>query len=225
MKENLIIWDFDGVIADTEVIWLKIRLEAVNKKFGLNYDMQSIYKIFGGTNDSMKQKILNDMGYKTDQKFWDELFAKDIVYINEHGIDLTEGVEDIFKSDKFAQCIATSGGKFKTDIKIKCCGIRKYFPEDRVFTADNVSVAKPEPDLFLYAAEKMGYKPENSIVIEDSIAGMTAAKRAGMKIIAFVGNDLYKNDDFIGKIKEIGVENIFYSMSDIKKYIEDYKNG
>lgn len=220
MKKNLIIWDFDGVIADTEVIWLKIRLEAVSKKFGLNYNMQSFYKIFGGTNDSMKQKILSDMGYKTDQKFWDELFAKDIVYINKHGIDLTEGVEDIFKSNKFSQCIATSGGKFKTDIKIKCCGIRKYFPEDKVFTADNVSVAKPEPDLFLYAAEKMGYKPENSIVIEDSIAGMTAAKRAGMKIIAFVGNDLYKNDDFIGKIKEIGVENIFYSMSDIKKYLE-----
>lgn len=220
MKNKLIIWDFDGVIADTEVIWLKIRMDAINKKFNLNYDIPSIYKTFGGTNDAMKQKILSDKGYHTDKAFWDNLFQQDIEYIKKYGIELTPGVEDIFKSEKFTQCIATSGGKFKTDMKIEACGIKKYFPDETVFTADNVKVAKPEPDLFLYAAKHMGYTPKNCIVIEDSIAGMIAGIRAGMKVIAFIGNTFCKNDEYINKIKELEIKNIFYNMADIKKYLE-----
>ena len=219
MKKNLIIWDFDGVIADTEIVWLKLRLAAVNKKFNLNYDIQSFFKIFGGTNDSLKKQILENNGYKTEQKFWDDLFAKDIEYIKENGIRLTSGIEDIFKSNEFAECIATSGGKFKTDIKISACNIRKYFPENNVFTADNVCVAKPEPDLFLYAAQKMGEKPENCIVIEDSIAGMTAALKAGMDTVAFLGCDIYHNDIYLQQVKELGITKICYTMAEIKKYL------
>lgn len=140
--------------------------------------------------------------------------------IAETGFKLTDGIEEIFKMKKFAQCIATSGSKVKTDLKIKTVGIEKYFPEEKVFTIDDVKHGKPAPDLFLHAAKVMGYKPENCIVVEDSIAGMTAAIAANMTVIAFIGSPMYQNDKHFEAIKKLGIKNIFYHMSDIKNFLE-----
>lgn len=224
MKNKLLIWDFDGVIADTEIIWLTVRMNAINEKFHTNFDIFTFFNLFGGTNDKTKQVILEKMGYKTDQKFWDDVYAKDIEYIKINHIKTTPDVEQVFEINKFSQCIATSGRKVKTDIKIKYCGISKYFSDDIIFTSDDVKEAKPCPDLFLYAAKKMGYEPKDCIVIEDSINGMIAGKNAGMKVLAFIGNGIYINEKYLSSVKNIGVENVFFNMSDIKKYLEEYKD-
>ena len=225
MKKKLLIWDFDGVISDTEVIWLKVRMNAINEKFHTNFDMQTCFNLFGGTNDKTKQKVLEKLGYKTEQKFWDDVYAQDIEYMKKNGLKTTPEVEQIFEMKDFDQCIATSGRKAKTDLKLKYCGILKYFSEDVVFTADDVKEAKPKPDLFLFAAKKMGYEPKDCIIIEDSLAGMTAGKNAGMDVVAFIGNELYNNEKYLSQVKEIGINHIFYDMPAIKKYLEGYKNG
>ena len=183
MKKKLVIWDFDGVIADSEKVWLKNRQKSINELFGINWDIQTINKYLGGMSDKTKKQVLDDMGYKTDDKFWKKQIKIDIEVMNRDGLEITPYVEDIInKLSK--QCIATGGVKNKTIIKLKSIGFwNKYFNEGNVFTADMVKNGKPEPDLFLLAAEKMGEKPENCIVIEDSIAGITAAKRAGIDVI------------------------------------------
>ena len=79
--------------------------------------------------------------------------------------------------------------------------------------------SKPEPDLFLYACEKMREKPEDCLVIEDSLVGMMAAKRAGMDVIAFLGSSMYQNEEHLSKVKNLGVENIFYNMKDVKEFL------
>jgi beta-phosphoglucomutase-like phosphatase (HAD superfamily) len=82
-----------------------------------------------------------------------------------------------------------------------------------------VEKGKPEPDLFLLACEKMGEKPENCLVIEDSLVGMKAAKKAGMEVIAFLGSNIYQNDNYLNKVKDLNVKNIFYDMRDVKVYL------
>jgi beta-phosphoglucomutase-like phosphatase (HAD superfamily) len=62
-----------------------------------------------------------------------------------------------------------------------------FFDDEHIFTSAQVKHAKPAPDLFLFAAERMGYKPEDCLVIEDSIAGIQAARAAQMLVIGFLG--------------------------------------
>ena len=218
ISKKLLIWDFDGVIADTEKLWLQTRMELLNQKFGLQWDMPTTIKFLAGMSDKTKQQVLNQMGIAVDDDFNREATQIDMQKIFK-GIMLTPGIEDIFKMTEFEQCIATGGVAEKTEVKINAVGIAKYFPMSRVFTADLVEHGKPEPDLFLLAAQTMGYLPQDCIVIEDSLAGLTAALRAKMLPIAFIGSDLY-GSTHVENIKKLGISHIFTTMPDIKKFLQ-----
>lgn len=218
--KKLIIWDFDGVISDTERLWITSRMDLLNRDLNLNWDFDTAAKHIGGLSDKDKEQVLKKLGICVGSEFWSEAMAKDMEKMS-LGLYPTPNIEDIFKMTDFDQCIATGGIAGKTAEKIKQTGIEKYFPPEKVFTADLVKYGKPEPDLFLLAAETMGYTPENSIVIEDSVAGLTAAKRAKMNYAAFVK---YHRPAYIDEIKKLGVKNIFDDMKQVKEFLLKYKN-
>ncbi|MBE6451951.1 MAG: HAD family phosphatase [Alphaproteobacteria bacterium] len=222
MTDNLIIWDFDGVIADTEIIWLKNRMNIINETFNLDWDLETTNKFLGGMSDKTKDEVLKKLGIKTNPEFWEKNRNADKQSMM-IGFELTEGIEDIFKMKEINQCIATGGDTQKTINKIKTVNIEKYFPMEKVFTADMVQYGKPEPDIFLLAAKTMGYPPEKSIVIEDSITGLIAAIKAKMTPIAFIGSKLYNKESYVTSIKKLGVTHIFDNMKDIKNFIFNYK--
>lgn len=219
MKKNLVIFDFDGVIADSEKIWIKNRQLSLNKLFHLNWDFQTTNKYLGGIGDKTKRQVLDKMGYKTDDAFWKEQIEIDMKIMRRDGLDVTPYVEEIIKRLP-KKCVATGGVKKKTIVKLEVIGFwQKYFNEENLFTIDMVEKGKPEPDLFLYAAEKMNEKPENCIVIEDSIAGITAAQHANMEVIAFLGSKMYQNDDYIARVKALNVKNICFDMKEVEKIL------
>ena len=221
MRKKLIIWDLDGVIADSEKVWLKNRQKSLNEKFNLNWDFDTVNKHIGGMSDSTKKEVLDNMGYKTDQDFWDEQLKIDIELMQKEGLEKVEGVEDIIKKLP-KQCIATGGIMIKTINKLKAVGLwQKYFNESNTFTVDNVKKGKPEPDIFLYAAKTMGENVKDCIVIEDSIAGMTAAKRAGIECIAFLGCDMYDGKEYLERVKNLGVDHICFNMGEVAKILFD----
>lgn len=220
---KLLIWDFDGVIADSEKVWLKNRQVYFKDRLGLDLSFDEINSYFGGTSDSTKKIILQKMGYETDDKFWADVLDIDLKSMDTEGLDLFDGVLDILKNKNFKQCIATGGIRSKTIHKIDVIGIRGLIPDEHIFTVDCVKRGKPEPDLFLYAADKMGEKPQDCLVIEDSIAGMTAAIRAKMSVVAFLGSEIYQHQAYIDKVKALGIQNIFYSMDELKQFLFDKK--
>lgn len=215
---KLIIWDFDGVIADSEKIWLQNRCELLNDRYGLNWDFDKTNFYLGGQSDKTKQEVLEQLGINTDTAFWEEAMRRDYAAMAD-GLKLTPGVKDIFACSKIKQCIATGGVFDKTQDKLKAAGIQGLFPTDYIFTADMVQKGKPEPDLFLLAAEKMGEKPQDCLVIEDSLAGMTAGLRAGMETVAFVGCEMNQSPEYIAKIKALGIKHIFWKMSDLQQWL------
>lgn len=217
-RKKLIIWDFDGVIADTEVLWIKVRMDMLNEKFGFGWDVQQANYKIGGISDKTKTIMLKDMGYEIEDHFWEEALRRDYEVMNK-GFSMTPGVEKIFNNKNIKQCIATGGIWSKTVDKLKICGAGKYISQDKVFVADMVKHGKPEPDLFLLAAEKMEEKPQDCVVIEDSIAGLTAGLRAGMETIAFVGSAMNNNPEYIAKVKELGIKHIFTQMSEIETFL------
>lgn len=220
--KKLIIWDFDGVIADTEKLWIDTRKDLLNKYFNLNWSFDDTNKYLGGMSDATKNDVLKKLNINVGEDFWREAIDIDLKKLAE-GVELTEGIEKIFKNCVFDQCIATGGVWAKTQLKIKAVNIAKYFDDNHVFTADMVKKGKPEPDLFLLAAQKMGYKPENCIIIEDSIAGMTAGLRAGMTVVAFLGCDMNNNKAYIQKVKDLGIKDIFFTMQDVADYLYQQK--
>lgn len=219
MRKKLVIWDFDGVIADSEKIWLRNRQKMLNDRYNINWDFDTINKNLGGMSDKSKREVLNNMGIITDDDFWRICMENDIKCIRNKEMLVTPYVEEVIKSlNKY--CVATGGVFIKTVEKLKSIDFwNKYFSEKNLFTVDMVEKGKPEPDLFLYAAKQMGEKPEDCLVIEDSIVGMMAAIKAGMDVVAFLGSNMYKNDEYLKRVKELGIENIFYDMKDVSNFL------
>ena len=216
--KKLVIWDFDGVISDTEKLWLETRRELLNRDFGLDWNFDTINKHCGGMSDKTKRENLDKLGILTSNEFWNEALKVDIEKINE-GLKPVYGVIKILKNKSLLQCVATGGAFMKTMLKIKSAKLEKYIPVEHLFTADMVKKGKPEPDLFLLAAEKMGVSPKNCVVIEDSIAGMTAGLKAGMEVVAFLGCKMNNNQKYIEKVKKLGIKNIFFRMKDIESFL------
>ena len=223
MKKELIIWDFDGVIADTESLWLYNRMTTINETFHLNWTFEKTVNTLLGISDKTKREVLDNLGIRTDDEFWLKNKKLDYDMMFQKGFELTQGVEDILKLN-IKQCIATGGLKEKTAIKIKIVGLEKYFTEDKVFTADMVEKGKPEPDLFLLACQKMDTDPQNAIVIEDSIAGLKAAIKANITPICFTKYIKPSNQKYFKELKNHGIENIFNDMKDIKNFIKKNMN-
>ncbi len=219
MRKKLVIFDFDGVVADSEKIWLKNRQDILNKRYNLGWDFETVNKYIGGMSDKSNREVLDSLGIETDDEFWSYITSLDIKHIEEKGLDVFEGVTDIFDSiNKY--CVAT-GGVFEKTLKkieaIKMWGT--YFNKDNLFTVDMVEKGKPAPDLFLFAAEKMGIEPKDCVVIEDSIVGIQAGINAGMEVVAFLGSEIYNNDKYLKKVKDLGIKNIFYDMKDVKEFL------
>ena len=217
---KLIIWDFDGVIADSEKIWLENRKNFFHDRLGVNWDFEEVNRLFGGQADKTKRDTLLKMGYSTDDKFWEDVLQIDTQYMEKHGLEVMPGVMDILKNNHIKQCIATGGILSKTLLKLKAINFGNIIPKEHIFTVDLVEKGKPEPDLFLYAAKAMGEKPENAVVIEDSIAGMTAGLKAKMTVIAFLGAKMYQNQDYINKVKSLGVDKICFNMQEVKEFLQ-----
>lgn len=217
--KKLIIWDFDGVIADTEKLWIENRLYFLRRDYGVDWDFNKAYEHIGGISEGDKERNLKKLGYKIADSFWINAKQRDLDTLSQ--IVLTPYIEDIFKLKEFDQCIATGGYIEKTSAKIKQTGADKYFDETRIFTADMVKNGKPQPDLFLFAAQKMGYDIQDSIVIEDSTVGVTAAKRAGIKVIAFVK---YNTPEVKALVQDLHPDFMADDMRDVKNILLDFIN-
>ncbi len=218
MKKKLLIWDFDGVIADTEKLWLRNRQKLLKEYMNVDLDWPTIERLLKGMSDFTKREMLDREGIITDDYFWEKSIQMDLESMYTIGFDLTKDIEDIFKLN-IKQCIATGGLKGKTAKKIDVVNIRKYFPEEQVFTADMVKRGKPDPDLFLLAAKSNNTLPIDCVVVEDSIAGLTAAIKANITPIAYFDGTISEDNNQIKQMRELGVKYIFNNMIDIKNKI------
>ncbi len=216
---KLIIWDFDGVIADSEKVWIENRKIFFHDRLGVDWDFNEVNRLFGGQADKTKRETLATMGYPTDDQFWEDALAMDMAYMVQNGLEVMPGVLELIKSNKIKQCIATGGVLSKTLMKLEAIKFGNLIPEEHIFTVDLVKKGKPEPDLFLYAAKIMDEKPAQTVVIEDSIAGMTAGLKAGMTVVAFLGSKIYQNMAYLDKVKALGVDKICYDMAEVKAFL------
>lgn len=205
-----ILFDMDGVLVNTEPMHFEI-WKKVFKEKGIDIDYEH-YKGCIGSTRSFLYNLIKE-GYGVDVSVYTDLperfsQVKDEM-LKEKGIPRIEGAVETIKYlyDKgYEMAVASSSSQDYIESQMKTLGIDKCFK--LLFSAENVEKPKPAPDVFLVAAEKIGGKPAECTVVEDSANGSRAAKTAGMTCIGFKnpdsGNqDLSVADKIIYKITEL----------------------
>jgi HAD superfamily hydrolase (TIGR01509 family) len=110
-------------------------------------------------------------------------------------------------------CVASSSDVDRVSLSLALTGLAPHF-DARLYTSQMVERGKPAPDLFLYAAEKMQADPRRTLVIEDSVSGVTAGKAAGMTVWGFVGGSHYRQRDGKAMLAQAGADRVFARMAD-----------
>ncbi|MGI9534635.1 MAG: HAD family hydrolase [Thermodesulfobacteriota bacterium] len=180
---NAIIFDMDGVIIDSEPLWEQSEKILINN-YGMDYKTDYRDKILGLNQSDSARLIRETFNLKLTiqeiiQKRLDILLS---LYNKE--LKLIDGIEKILdeSTKNFKVGLASSSPKNIIEFVLDKFEISKYFQS--VVSGDCTKNGKPEPDIYLEAAKQLRTKPENCIVVEDSINGVLAAKNAGMYCIA-----------------------------------------
>jgi len=124
-----------------------------------------------------------------------------------------EGVKSVLEDLRIPHCVASSSDVERVSFSLSLTGLAPHFGT-RLYTSQMVKRGKPAPDLFLYAAERMQVEPHRTLVIEDSISGVTAGKAAGMAVWGFVGGSHYRSRDGEAILREAGADRVFRRMAD-----------
>lgn len=212
--KKLIIWDFDGVIADTEHIATDKYVELA-KKYNISLTRNDVIKYIVGKGQHKQLETLISLGKKVDADIVKQINDEISATVNKN-ISLTDNIEDIFRLKEFSQCIATGNSLDGITARFDPLNLDRYFNKKNVFSASFVAQGKPEPDLFLYAADKMNYASKDCIVIEDSIYGIMAGIKANMTVIAYLEHILYDKNEYIKKINALGKVYICNNMIEVK---------
>ncbi len=216
-EARAVIWDMDGVIADTALYHRQAWQEALLKR-GINFTEEDFRRGFGQRNEEIIRHILGE------QVSQDEINAianeKEEGFRRRVGNNLKPlpGVMELMKAlaeCDFKMALASSTPLENILLLNEGLGIAQYF--QAIVSADDVTEGKPSPQAFLLAAQKMGIEPRNCLVIEDAVAGVTAAKRAGMRCLAVTNTNprvsLVEADLIVDSLEEIQVNDLIRLLS------------
>jgi beta-phosphoglucomutase family hydrolase len=179
-----VIWDMDGVVADTGEQHYESWKYAFGRQ-GVDFRREDFLHVFGQRNDTIIRKMMgedvSDEIIQQTARDKEEYFRESVV----KDLKPLPGVIELLKvlaENGIAAAIASSAPMENIQVILRGLGIERYF-QALVYGAE-VSEGKPSPKIFLLAARKLGAEPSRCVVIEDAVAGVTAAKRAGMRCIA-----------------------------------------
>jgi beta-phosphoglucomutase family hydrolase len=183
-QHKAVIWDMDGVIADTAPYHLRAWQEVFRRR-GVRYTEDDFKRNFGKRNDSIIRSVLGSWvpfaGMEAIAAEKEELFRR---WAGRRIRPLPGAIElmQALREHGFAQAMGSSAPLENIELVTRRLGIAGFFRV--IVSGREVTEGKPSPQVFLRAAERLGARPEDCVVIEDAVAGVSAAKRAGMSCIA-----------------------------------------
>ena len=195
-KIKAVLFDMDGVIFDTEREYLK-EWEAIFKKYGYKMKKEIYISVMGRGRKKVKEIFKEKFGedlpidkmYIEKDKMLKKAVENNKVPLKEGALELLE----FLKENGYKIALATSAKRERVKIQVSHAKIENIF--DAIVCSEDITNSKPDPEIFLKAAEKVCVNPENCIVIEDSEAGIKAAFNA--KMMGFHIEDLKKADESI----------------------------
>lgn len=216
MKVVAFLFDMDGVIVDSNPFH-KIALKQFCKKYGHDLSEEElIQKIYGRTNKDWLVNVFGKLDQEKLRQYADEkealfrdLYKDDIKPVNGL-IDFLKKLDDL----KIARAIGTSAPKANVDFTLFKTATQKYF--NTILDESFVSIGKPDPEIYIKSAAALGFKPENCIVIEDSLSGVKAGKSAGCKVIGITtthsAQELTETDFIINDFNKLDPQDLIKKL-------------
>ena len=213
----LLIFDCDGVLVDSESLSCRIDAEFLTQ-IGIPYTAEEIARQFLGVSlKTMIARIEAERDCKLPDDFSERLNR--ILFARfETDLKPIEGVREAILSLPYPRCVASSSVPERIALSLRVTGLSDLF--DDIFSSTQVPRGKPAPDLFLHAASSMKARPEDCVVIEDSVAGVQAALAAGMRVIGFAGGG-HCGPDHTEKLRQPAAPVVIERMADLKSTVQD----
>lgn len=183
---NAIIFDCDGTLVDSEMLANEVLVEAV-AEHGLVLSLEEAISAFrGGKMADCVAQLEARLGRRLPEEFVPELRSRTAAAFRTRLRAIAGALELVqwLAERSWTMCVASSGPVEKIKLSLSLTGLWPFF-EGRVFSSYEVGVWKPDPGLFLHAADAMGVEPGDCAVVEDSLPGIRAGVAAGMKVFAF----------------------------------------
>jgi len=204
-----VIFDCDGVLVDSEVLALEVEL-AILAEQGLNFEREDYVTRFMGLSYQAFHDVIDVEAQKRlGRSISDTIRAELATRLRQTMIArLTEvpGANEAVAGVALLKAVASSSTKEGLERKLRQVGLWPHF-EPHVYSADHVANAKPAPDLFLHAADQLGVRPEQCLVLEDSVNGVVAARAAGMPVWGFLGGG-HVHDGLGNRLTAAGAERL-----------------
>jgi HAD superfamily hydrolase (TIGR01509 family) len=182
---DLIIFDCDGVLVDSEVISCRAHASVLTRHGYPITPEQVLTRFLGVSDREARQMVEDEIGRKLPNDLEAQIKSATLqFYAGE--LQPIKHVAATIAAIDLPKCVASSGTPEKIRHGLDCAGLYDQLAP-HIFSATQVARGKPAPDLFLFAAEQMNTAPENCLVIEDSVPGVTGARAAGMAVLGFHG--------------------------------------
>lgn len=219
MSIQAVIFDMDGTVVDTTALEYKAWHRMMQEQ-GVEFTYEEYISVLGAKGSEMVRKHLD----------WDEEAIKKILQnkeryfkelVEQHGLELISGIEKVLQDIQqipLKMALATGASRNKLEFVLETLPIKQYF--DAMVTADDTHTGKPDPEVFLNAASKLGVPPKNCIVMEDARNGAQAAKKANMICIAITttrGKDqLQEADLVVNDYEELNIRSFIEKLNKSK---------
>jgi HAD superfamily hydrolase (TIGR01509 family) len=182
---ELIIFDCDGVLVDSEPIAMRVLLETIATA-GLDLPESAGYaRLLGRSLRDIRDILAAEFGIELDDPALAAMRQRLYAAFRAE-LRPIPGIVEVLDRLPVPYCVASSSQPERIEVSLRATGLWPRF-EGRVFSATMVARGKPAPDLFLHAARTMGFAAHACVVVEDSPAGIEAAQAGGMRVVGFLG--------------------------------------
>lgn len=197
------------MLVDSEIIAVEVE-RALLAEHGLHYDVPDFIARFMGMSDNAFYAALGEDSLARLNRELPEDFQSRVNAgkraISEKSLAVVAGIEDAIAQLRCPIAVASSSRAYQLDYKLRRTGLWDLFAP-HIYSADDVTHAKPAPDLFLHAASALGVAPRDCLVIEDSINGVKAGLAAGMRVWGFAGGG-HMDDAASARLMNAGAERV-----------------
>jgi HAD superfamily hydrolase (TIGR01509 family) len=216
----LVIFDCDGVLIDSEVIFGRVLGEClIAADFPTTIEEALVLGI-GKNRLTLTAAVENQFGRPLPEGFFEAMRARvDIAF--ERELMPIAGIEELLATLPMARCVASNSHLERVRHALS---VTRLLPllDPHVFSASQVARGKPAPDLFLFAARQLGSPPEECVVVEDSTTGVEAALAAGMPVVGFCGGS-HCLSNHADRLIAAGCSHVFARMPDLAAFL--YENA
>ncbi len=182
---DLVIFDCDGVLVDSERIANQVFARVLKEVCDLEFTLDQMYQHFVGNSEARCLEVIESMlGYEPPSEL-SRRYREDINHALSQSVVAVSGIEGVLNQIDIPYCVASSGSHEKMRLTLGKTKLIEYF-NGNIFSTSDVDRGKPHPDIYLHAARSMGVKDVNKcLVVEDSPVGVTGAVAAGMRVFGY----------------------------------------